>query len=481
MALCARFFSLILGQERPWSAKLFFLFLGLYFLLILFLALPEGRSTLLGPELPNPLCAAISTEKSAIKNCDPVLRITARSTANDYLQVLGGSDPASYARGGLLLAGKEWGGPSYTIDLSMFERLKQMCLIGFGMWPPGMFVLNAVPIMVSVDAPLGLYQIVTSSALWSVALALIASLLMLHIRLWLAVILPTLLLFFPLLHDYFIRYGVMYSETYCAAFMVIGFSLLAVYYSRKTSNGLMFVAGICFAIASFFRGQMLPVAVGVSVVLLWIYLKRMWHLKPKNRKEIIIQPLTLGTLLFFIGFYSPIGMYMKFNRGALFHASYVWELPFSTSAFPDAGVANFLALGGMRAACEADMTRCEALRKVIKPGATLPKAKVEVLKSFIYHPLNFSRYKLPIAWKFWNDGSGPGPIIYKWDNIFMFVLLISCLGFMVMRKLWLFLGLTIATMALLFGPPFLLHFEVRYFYLTKAFILFLPFWLLIVG
>jgi hypothetical protein len=50
MALYEKHSFLILDQERQWPAKLFFLLLGLYFFLIIFIALSEGRSTRLAPD-----------------------------------------------------------------------------------------------------------------------------------------------------------------------------------------------------------------------------------------------------------------------------------------------------------------------------------------------------------------------------------------------------------------------------------------------
>ncbi len=473
--------SIFFVQERQWSGKVFLLFFCACLGLNLFVALPAGRDTfLVSYGVPNAACVQSSITDAPIKNCNPTLRITPKSTINDYLLFFGAGDPGSYARGGLLLAGMEWGGAYPTVQLPMIARLKLMNLIGFGVWPPGMFFLNALPSMVSADIPLGLYQVIVASTLWAIAFALIASLLILRARLWLALILPVFLMSFPLFHDYLMRSGVMYSETYGAAFMTIGFSLLALFYYRKPANSLMLVAGMCFAVASFFRSQMFPVAVGVSIILAMLYVIRVWS--SSADKSETNHRLKIATLTFLLAFYVPIGSYMAINKGALFHAEYAWAVPFSTPAYPDAGDANFLALGGIRAACVVDIRKCEALHKQVVAGTRFPHAKIEVLKSFLLHPVDFSLYKLPIAWRFWMENSGPSEsvIVYRYDSILMLAILLFSLIFMMIRKIWLFFCLTLASVALVFGPPFLIHFEVRYFYVIKAFILFLPFWLLFI-
>ncbi len=478
MKFSEKLFPFIFNQEKHWSIKTFLMLIIIYFLLILILALPEGRSTQLVTSIvPNSKCIQKMTGKSIQKPCNPVLRITASSTAKDFLDFFGQGDPGSYTRGGLLLAGQEWGGAYNTIDLSLVKRLKLMNLIGFGIWPPGMYVLNALPLMVNIDAPLGLYQVVIAATLWAIAFALIASLLRLRLRLFLSVTLPALLMFFPLFH-YFIRFGVMYSETYCTALMVIGFTLLTTYSYKKSSKSLMMIAGLCFAASSFMRSQMLPVAVGVTIILGVLFLIKICTKKSKTSE--VSNTLSVATLLFLVSFYTPVAGYMIFNRGALFHAEYVWTLPFE--ALDPLGSGGFLVSGGMRAACEANVARCKYLQKKSQLEGGLPHPKTEVLKSFIWHPLNFSLYKLPIAWRFWNEDSGTKQaIIYRWDNILILTIFILSILYMNIRRYWLFLGFTISTISLLFGPPFLLHFEVRYFFITKAYILFLPFFIFIIN
>ena len=225
---------------------------------------------------------------------------------------------------------------------------------------------------------------------------------------------------------------------------------------------------------------MFPVAVGVSIILTVLCFIKIRSLNADKRAY--GHGIKIATITFLLAFYLPIGSYMAFNHGALFNAPSAWEAPFSVPAFPDAGAGNFLALGGMRAACVVDTKKCEYLHKQLISGASLPQARTEVMKSFIFHPIKFSFYKLPIAWRFWMENPGPADsnIVYGYDSIFMLAIFALCLIFMIVRKLWLFFWFTLASVALVFGPPFLLHFEVRYFYLTKVFFLFLPFWLLFI-
>lgn len=485
MQFGSRLMRIIFTSERRWSGKQFLFILLIYWAFILLLALPDGGETLLAPySIPNPECAQKLDQENLAMKCSPSLYLIAHSTAKEYMSFWGGGDPGSYVRGGLLLAVGESrdsnGVVTNIANSSVIGRLKVMNQIGYGMWPPGMFFLNAIPLSVSTEIPLGLYQVIISSALWAVAFALIASILALRMRLWLAVTPPLFIAIFPLFHEYLIRYGVMYSETYGAALMVIGLTLLIMAYYRKSSNTLMLATGVIFALASFIRSQMLPVSIGVSFILIFSYFLQNKKLNSGNFHA--SNSLKLVTIItFLIGFYLPIGSYMIYNKGALFHADYMWEYPFRIPAYPNAGVANFVALGGIRAACEADLEKCEKFHEKMKIDGNLHGAKAEVLKAFIYHPIRFSMYKLPIAWKYWmEDVESSGHDNYRYDNVFIFFLFLVCLSYMAMRKLWFVLWITLSTVALFFGPPFLLHFEARYYYLTKIYILFLPIWLIFI-
>lgn len=485
MQLCSRLMRIIFTSERQWTGKQFLFFLSIYLTFILLLALPDGSETLLAPYgAPNPECVQKLAQENVAKKCSPSLYLFAHSTAKEYISFWGGADSGSYVRGGLLLAVGESRDSSGVVtnitNPSVIGRLNVMNEIGYGMWPPGMFFLNAIPLSISTEIPLGLYQVIVVTVLWAAAFALVASILALRIRLWLAIISPLFITVFPLFHDYLIRYGVMYSETYGAALMSIGFTFLVIAFYRKPSNTLMFASGVIFALASFIRSQMLPVSMGVSIILILSYLMQKRGLNSGNAH--VSNPLKLVTIItFLIGFYLPIGSYMIFNKGALFHADYMWEYPFKIPEFPNAGVANFVALGGIRAACDADLEKCKKLHEKIKDDGSLPSAKAEVLKTFIYHPIRFGMYKLPIAWKYWmEDIELSGHDDYRYYNVFILFLFLACLSYMVIRKLWFIFWITISTLALFFGPPFLLHFEARYYYLTKVFILFLPIWLIFI-
>ena len=494
MVLYERLLKNIYIQERSWSWRLFLLLICAYFISILLVSLPNGSSTYLTVYgMSNPECNKTNADPDVTKKCNPILRITANSTAKEYLTFFGGGDPGSYARGGMMLAGQEGDLPKdYTtrlFNLQFIDRLKLMNLLGFGTFPPGMYFLNTIPLQFNAEAPLGLYQVVVASTLWAVAFALIVSLLVQRVRFWIAALLPFLIMLFPLFHDYFFRYGVMYSETHAAAIMVIGFTLLFQGLYRKPNISLMIIAGLFFAGASLLRAQSYHIAIGVSVILMGCYLLLL------IRRYLIIKnfsknPSFLGKLMvigaFLIGFYMPIASYLYINGGKLLEIGFLYTYPFITPPYPEAGVANFIALGGVRTACEVDLLKCEENRKKItNHELSHNDAKKEIFKAFISHPLNFAAHKLPIAWKYWMVSSdrSPAPVIeisYSAESVILLLLFMACLWFTIIRRLWWLFLIGISTCGLIFAAPFLIEFQVRYFFLMKAFVIFWPLWLLLI-
>lgn len=459
-------FTSVLSKKKNFSTKAFLVSFFIYLPLLLLIALPEGMDTLIIP-----YSGSHAQCEGAVDNCKYVSNLKASSTAKDYLQFFSyGGDPGSYVRGGMILAGKPIGDLKNLSSLSILERLKLINIIGLGMWPPGMFMMNSIPLKISSAIPIGLYQILLASILWSLVFSFFSSLL--SKRNILFTLLPLVLLFFPIFNKYLLRYGVMYSETYGIAFLIFGFSLLISAFSDVIiKKRTMIFAGFCFAIASLFRSQVFLVTVGLCAIFLFYSLI---YFKQRNDIKILH-----CTLLFVLSFAVPLGTYMKINKGALFRVPLAWQLPFTVEQFPNAGARNFLAHGGIRAACEVDLEKCDAIRKKVENENYFRNAQKEVIKAFVFHPIKFSMYKLPIAYKYWiGDSTYTGidtPEGYTWNNFFILILFIACLLYMTMNKLWLLLAFSVSTLTAVLGPPFLIHFEARYFYILKTFILFLPF------
>lgn len=478
MQLSSNTFNFVYNQTRISLFTKFSIFFFIYLTILLFIALPEGSNTsLVDYKVPNPQC---KNETSKNTNCEPLLQLKINATARDYLNFFNrGNDPGSYVRGGLLLAGHKWDGTVEVQNKTFKEKFRLMNLVGFGMWPPGMFLMNYIPLKFNVNVKIGLYQLIIANTIWACTFALVSLLLFRNRRLY--ALFPPILLFFPLFNQYLLRQGVMYSETYGIALLIMAFSLITAFFSLKKKKTAMFFAGICFAIGSFFRSQVFPIAMGTIAILFVFYIIKKVKNNSTTESQEIKQKILVPILILSMSFAIPLITYIKFNHGALFRVPVAWQLPFTVPEYPHAGSRNFLAQGGMRAACIVDLDKCNEIANRIKTNTEFTKTRNDVLKAFVFHPIKFSSYKLPYAWNFWMEGSSIEHGMHiKWDNSVILAMFVLCLLYMAINKLWLLFFISISTFGLVLGPPFLIHFESRYFYILKTFILFLPFWLFII-
>lgn len=463
------------ASPHAWSARFFFGALLFYFVCILVQALPAGLST------PLDLHCLNNSKAVLPQFCKSTKQLTASATAKDYIEYFGPSDPASYVQGALLLSGDVLPGVQARVDVSggLGKRLSNF-YYGYAMWPPGMFVLNALMLAPSLDAPLALYQTLVAGTLWAIAFGLMASQLATRLSRPLALLLPGLIMLFPLFHNTLFQNMVMFSEPYAIALAMIGMTLLFSYWTRKQAGKQLFLAGACLAAASFFRAQLYPVAIGIALLLIGAVLFRAY----RNGLNLRVELRRSNVWAFALAVIVPLGAYTFFHQGQFVNYGPLAQTPFTTVAYPDAGMRNFAALGGIRAACEADSANCARVNAAIMAKTIRDEdIKREVMMTFLRHPIEFSAYKLPIAWKYWfADGPWqPVTLAYTLDNAIFLGLLVAGLGMLLairadsMRTDLIVVSL--AFCALIFLPPFLLfHFETRYFYPIKAFAAFLPLW-----
>jgi len=473
-----------LPQERPWSWPLFGVLCVVYLVAILLVALPDGMGTLLvSYGISDPAHNEHTAAICATKDCGSDFFITPRSTARDYIAFFDGGDQASYVRGGMVLAGMEGGLPSEVTkgftEMSYYGRVKLLGTTWLSLWPPGMPVINSLPLLFNTDAPLGLAQIILMAVFWAMAFAVVVGFLAMRMRVVAVAAWPFVVMAFPLFYSYFFRYGVMLTETFASAFMVMGFSFLFYAYYRHYSRTAMLLAGLFFAASSFMRAQMFPASIGLTALLIIAY----WIKRRRGTVEAQSCLSGAAIVFFMIGLYLPIGGYMAINHGRLFGAGNMWEDTYKFAPYPEAGPANYVVLGGSRGACELDLKECDRIRQGIEAGTVNNNdARAATIKAILQHPIAFTSYKLPIVWRYWFAESGfSAPVVttYRTDNAIILTLLLVGFGIFIVQRRWLPLSLGLAVCALIIAPPFVFHFEIRYLFPIKAYALFLPLWLLL--
>jgi hypothetical protein len=173
------------------------------------------------------------------------------ATNEQMSQKLGDSDAAVYARGGKEIVEHGWVKQQwYTV-----------------LWPPGFFVFQAIVLwLVGADGPALAGILLLTVMVWAAALTLLHSLCRLVFNPATSVLLPLSFLLFPFFREYFLRSGVVFSESLSAALWSAGFlSLLLAAIQR--SAGAAILGGMLFAAAAYVRASVdLAMLIGSMIV-----------------------------------------------------------------------------------------------------------------------------------------------------------------------------------------------------------------------
>ncbi|MEM6387088.1 MAG: hypothetical protein AAF718_12720 [Pseudomonadota bacterium] len=416
---------------------------------------------------------SISKQEASASVCaEPVvplqcrdLPLTMQSPPEDYLVFFGPSDAGSYVRG--------------AIDLVETDApLKVWSRSGYGTWPPGMFFLNGSALVLNV--PIGVMQWLFAASLWSIALSLAGLSIARRFdnRLWMLAPLPVL--FLPLFATNFLHYGIVMSESSSSALFMIGLLLLAfpVPFGRA-KYWVWFLSGIVFAAAVMMRAQVLYIALFAMLGFVTLTLVAL-----VSRR--FVSSWRRPAVGFFVGFFCGMLPWMEAN-GRLYSVDYAYSLPFIVAEYPNAGERNWLALGGIRSACIVDEQRCEEIRTSFEAGGvSYHEMRSEILTSFFTHPGDFISHKLPIlVTYFMADNAYPAATVYKsmsMENVIYLAIFTLSLIYLASKRDVNSFGVAVLLLLLLFsivGPPFAIHYEVRYLYLAKVLMLTSP--LLVLG
>lgn len=189
-----------------------------------------------------------------------------------------------------------------------------------------------------------------------------------------------------------------------------------------------------------------------------------------------------GVIAYILIIWIPIGLWMFWNEGKLFDVSYAYKQAFLLNPYQDFATSNFLTVGGFASACAADMDNCERVRMLINSAMPISDKEIakEILSAFIHYPVSFLAYKLPIAWRYWNEASQYLAVVYMRSEFVLSTLFIifGLIGFyrLIVSRQWVVFSLCFICLAFSVIPMMVFHFEVRYLFLTKSLSFFILVW-----
>lgn len=383
------------------------------------------------------------------------------STSDQYLAFFGDSDPGSYVKGAIDLAREG-------------QTLREWIFLGYGTWPPGFFFVNAAAI--KSDIPVGQVQWMFSAVSWALVFALVGYRLLRVTRNPLVLLGPVAIVMLPIFSDNFLRYGIVFSESGGTALLCLGLVVMTWPVDglgRKIA--LWCLAGVLVALGTYVRAQVyyvfLFMMAGFLLLALIALATRRFRLADWAPHS-----------AFFLAVQLTLMPYIDLNLGKLYRIDFVFAYPFTLQEYPDAGAANWISKGGMRSACVVDEARCVDIRERIEAGQiSADGLKKEIVGAFIRNPVAFVSHKGPVLFSYYfADNSYPATTVYRtgyWDNLLYLGLFFMTIAYLLYRRDAVSVGMAgilVLMLCAVIGPPFAMHFEVRYLYLAKVLMLASP-------
>jgi hypothetical protein len=363
---------------------------------------------------------------------------------------------------------------------------------GYGMFPPGLPVVEAVLMSISPHAPLPLILLLAAAALWATFMLCLfrAAQDCLHLSRRAAFLLPLLLVPVPLFWGALLWRTILYTESLAIPLFAIACleSWHIIVRPEVATTKRAIVIGLLFAMASYIRAQFDFVFLGFSAVSLgWLLLA--YSLVPKSDpgRRYFRHGYAYTLLTVFIAYHALVLPYKALYKKAstMVVLDYLWEQLWTEDAY-DHG-AEFLANGGFQSVCSLAPEQCAhfAARKSKKEALSIAECKQAAMNTILHRPFSLLSFKLPYFWKNWNTMVFPEKperglevmSTHYLDAPLLGapLLIIILLGWSRpqgrLRRVAMYLSYLAALVVGSVGFSFIFHFEPRYFLPIKLFLL----------
>ncbi|MDC0598495.1 hypothetical protein OAP18_01430 [Gammaproteobacteria bacterium] len=350
----------------------------------------------------------------------------------------------------------------------------------FNLWPPGFVLLEASIIKVlGPEAPVILVLQIFAALLFSIVLTLLYSLLSENMNRKIAFFLPLVIFAFPVSRVFLLEpTGLTLGESFSIGFFLTGI-LLILRAVRHKAICYAFGAGICLALAAYFRSQFEIILHGMTgwgllliLAIITTKLSRYRNVIDTKLAGRIITTMFITLLIAHIATIPWRYYHWTFQGSSKWvHTSSVtFGNAVQTTEYLEGAGGGFVVAGGGNLVCRIDPTTCEDFEN----------AQALFLKTLLQHPVQWYSMKLDVIGKYWFssvENWSSVSIEATWIDIIingvLLVVMMALLYLLFTRKCivdrsWILLFWINAS---LFSTYFLIftvqQFEVRYFYFPK--------------
>jgi hypothetical protein len=344
------------------------------------------------------------------------------------------------------------------------------------LWPPGFVFLEALIIKIfGLEAPIILILQILAAGLFAGVLTLLYRLLRENLNESISFILPLTIFAFPTSRVFLLQpVGLSFGESFAIGFFLIGL-LLSLRSVQWHNLGLAIYAGICFALAAYFRSQfeIILLAMTVCGLLPIVFARLKPFIKFRTRSQTSAAKIILVTLLVAHAAMLPWRIYHWANNGSLawvYTSSVTFGNSVATTEHLESVGGGFVVAGRGNLTCRIDPATC----------GDKVNAKRLFIKTFLSHPVQWYSLKLEVLGEYWFSPTenwtavsvAATPMSYV-INTFFLIAIVAAILLLLVRKVrlhiswpvlaWLSLSL-LSAYGLIFTVQ---QFEVRYFYFPK--------------
>jgi hypothetical protein len=359
-----------------------------------------------------------------------------------------------------------------------------------GLWPPGMVILNAALIQVFGDGFGVAYGLLTVTV-WTALLSAFGIKILRRFGSIAAFASSALVLASGPMQIWIFDSGLFYAEGFSTAANLSGLILLinsSRSLDRKAMISYGIFAGICFAVAAYFRSSFSliePALLLLTVIFSILFLLSRYSSKLRGSKSILSSSsISLGSA--WITMFLLMEPWLRFTELAIRPGERYWSAVsgnFFRGAWTQRSeMPDFLAFGGVGWACEIDPVFCEEVR--VYEGSTGQLLDIGTISAMTVQTalLNLDKYLLD-RWDFISTGwfsteasmGNPGIL---WGSFFLFglaVVLVLVVRETLGRNFVVASSLFLSVIIVL--PLFVGHIEPRYFIPLKMLVILIP-WIL---
>jgi hypothetical protein len=384
-------------------------------------------------------------------------------TANELLVAQGYGDPRTFIGTALQIVEDGW-----------ITSKNQWV---FNLWPPGFILLESLIIKIfGPEVPIIFVLQILVSALFSIVLTLFYKLIYINYSKYIAFSLPLVIFIFPVSRAFLLEpLGISFGESFSIGFFLL-FVLLVVFSHINNSLKEALLAGLFLGLAAYFRSSFGAILISISffglLIIFIFYLFKIWKKREVFEKNIVIRIAVIIFAAFIISL--PWKIYKTSNEN-MRTSVLIFKTLVKTNATLKEEKAGWVMHGRGNMMCLVDESTCSNKNNDV----------LLLARTFILNPIKWYSIRAEVIGDYWFSNTeeimtrpmSKPTFESKFINGIILFMLIALVFLTIKIKkdniIILLTWINISLFSVYLAVFTVVHYEVRYFYFPKIYIIFM--------